>query len=179
MARIPQRKRIFVGCEGQSERGYAVFLQELANRLGLHVFLDAHVAGGGDHLEVVERSIKALGQRERRGRFAAKFIFVDEDLFGAHPQKTAAMYNAAARAGVSLILQRWDHEAFLLRHLPNCSTLRPARGDGERRLRQHWNDYRKGMAATDLLAKLTLADVQTAAAAHAQLRKLLDEIGLP
>ena len=38
-AYIPQRRPIFVGCEGESEQGYAGFLQDLVREADLSVHL--------------------------------------------------------------------------------------------------------------------------------------------
>lgn len=54
------RRSIFIGCEGESERGYVAFLGRLAEQVGLAVHLDPVVLqpGGGDPLAIVELAVK-------------------------------------------------------------------------------------------------------------------------
>ena len=64
--RIPRRKRFFVGCEGESEQGYAALLQGFANETGLAIHIDAKVMPkAGDPLALVERAAAAMAQGER------------------------------------------------------------------------------------------------------------------
>ena len=44
---IPRRKRIFVGTEGESERAFAAWLQQLCNQQGQSVHLDISSAVAG------------------------------------------------------------------------------------------------------------------------------------
>ena len=66
---LPQRTRVFVGCEGESEVGYAAFIGLLAEEAGLAVHLDIRRCRGGDPLAIVEA---ALGELRARGRRRTK-----------------------------------------------------------------------------------------------------------
>ena len=56
--RVPRRKRIFVGCEGESEQGYAALLQRFAEERGAAVHADAKVVPrAGNPLTLVSRAI--------------------------------------------------------------------------------------------------------------------------
>jgi hypothetical protein len=61
-APVKPRKRVFVGCEGESERSYIALLQQFMGiRAEFHLVND--VLNGGDPLAIVDSAIKAL----RRG----------------------------------------------------------------------------------------------------------------
>jgi len=65
---IPQRRRLFVGCEGESEQAYVALLARLSGEAGLAVHLDAVLLqpGGGDPLAIVERAAARAAEREGR-----------------------------------------------------------------------------------------------------------------
>jgi hypothetical protein len=74
--RIPQRRRIFLGCEGESERSYGVLLGRLVEVRHGRIHLDTVLLrpGGGDPLALMERAV-LMGRRvSRRGNYSAKVI---------------------------------------------------------------------------------------------------------
>jgi hypothetical protein len=179
--RIPQRLRIFIGCEGASERGYAAWLQRLADHVGLHVFLDSVVAGtgGGDPLAIVKESAKEADRRQRaRGQYHEKWVILDEDKIGEVPDRDAELWRISQKKGLLVLLQRWEHEALLLRHFPSCSTLRPPAGAAMARLLQEWPTYTKPQTAIQIEAKLSLEDAVRATTQEPKLLDLLKTIGL-
>ncbi len=125
----PQRKRLFVGCEGESERGYAALLQRYAEIDDLLVHIDPVLLqpGGGDPCALVERALALLTQRERRhgDPYANSFVLLDTDKLGQTPQRDQRARQIAERAGLTLVWQEPCHEAMLLRHLENCTNLQP------------------------------------------------------
>ena len=72
---IPQRKRVFLGCEGESEASYGALLGWLADEpppLDVHIEPRVLQPGAGDPLELVRRAIDLIGRIERcRTRSAA------------------------------------------------------------------------------------------------------------
>lgn len=179
--RIPQRLRIFIGCEGASERGYAAWLQRLADGAGLHVFLDSVVAGGGggDPLTIVRESAKEAERRQRaRGSYHEKWVILDEDKIGVTPERDAELWRISQKKGFFILLQQWEHEALLLRHFPNCGTLRPPAGAATARLLQDWPTYTKPQTAIQIQAKLSLEDARRATNFEGKLLELLKSIGL-
>ncbi len=54
-ATIPVRRRIFLGCEGESEQGYGALLARLAEDCGLDLAFQPVLLrpGGGDPLDLV------------------------------------------------------------------------------------------------------------------------------
>lgn len=155
---IQQRRRFYVGCEGQSEGGYVARLQHLCDAEGLHLHLDidAFPAGVGDPLDRVSAALRRSAARARvRGAYRARFVFLDSDQALADPQRAADSRRDAARAGLVLIWQETCHEALLLRYLDGHQNRRP--GDSASALRsliQAWPTYAKPMDAFALSPRI-------------------------
>lgn len=176
---IPQWRRIFVGCEGRSELGYATLLARIARELpDVHIHIDARVLqpGAGDPFALVTRAAQVIAnEEERREPYAIKAVLLD---MGA-AQINAAASTAATRHGIRyLIWQSPDHEALLLRHLPRCQQRRPPRGASLAALRGEWADYEKGGSAQQLAARITLDGIRQACAVEADLQAFLAAIGI-
>lgn len=174
---IPQRKPIFLGCEGESEAGYARLLGRLAQELGLHVHIHAEPLqpGAGDPLALVQKAVRRIAQLERqRATFVVKAVLLD---IGSAQKNNAASALADA-SGVGLIWQEHDHEALLLRHLPGCQNLRPPAGTSLAALKHRWPDYEKPMPAQRLARHIGLQQIQQAVAVEADLRTFLTKIGM-
>jgi len=157
--RRPPRARYFVGCEGESEQGYAALLQRLADQAGLWIHLDALVLqpGGGDPCAIIELAADRARRRERQhGRaYAHRIVLLDADKRGLQPDRDARGLNAAAAAGLTLIWQEPCHEALLLRHLEQCSQLRPPlSADALQQLTNRWPGYQKPMSAAKLAERI-------------------------
>ena len=178
----PQRVPIFIGCEGESERGYVAFLGRLAEAASLAVYLDPEVLqpGGGDPLAIVERAVKRLSRgRRKQTVYAAKFVMLDRDKWEQAPARDAQVAGVAARAGLSLIWQDPCHEAMLLRHLEACAAQRPqTTALAEAALRQRWPDYSKPMDGAGLARRLDHAAVLRAIAVERELALMINTIGL-
>jgi hypothetical protein len=127
-ARIPPRRRFFLGCQGESEQSYGALLQIIADEpLQLCVHLDLQLLGGGDPLAIVEAAVEKARERARnRGRFVHRAVLLDSDRHGYAPERDNRIAPLAQANGLLLIWQRPCHEALLLRHLPGCQTLRPS-----------------------------------------------------
>jgi hypothetical protein len=144
---IPQRRRIFLGCERQSELGYGTLLARIARERAIHVHLDVQVLkpGAGDPLALIERAAQIIENIERRrDPFAVKAVLLD---IGSPQIVARARARArAAEVGIHhLIWQSPDHEAILLRHLPGCRDRRPPRGVSMGALLGEWAEYEKPM----------------------------------
>ncbi|GJE18527.1 RloB domain-containing protein [Methylobacterium marchantiae] len=177
---IPQRRRIFLGCEGESEQSYGVLLGRLIEARHRRIHIDAVLLqpGAGDPLGLVERAIRQIRDRTMRtGAYAGGAILLDSDKRGLVPERDAKAATLCAQHRLHLIWQEPCHEAFLLRHLVRCETLRPA-GTHQSldELRRRWPDYRKGLAATRLALTLDEACVLRAASVEAALNAFLETI---
>lgn len=179
----PQRVRIFVGCEGESEQGYVALLQRLADAAGLALHLDTVVLqpGGGDPLAIVELAVRRMTQRERQSGapYAQRAILLDADKRGQQPQRDDRAAVIAAGEGIALIWQEPCHEALLLRHLPGCAQLRPPQTPlACQQLVQRWPDYRKPMPAARLAQRIDAASLAQIRAVEGALAGFLEAIGL-
>ena len=86
----PQRRRVFVGCEGESEVGYAAFIRLLAEEARIPVHLDIRKCRGGDPLAIVEAALREHRARStRRGVYAVRAILLDADRRGDDPDRAA------------------------------------------------------------------------------------------
>ena len=176
---IPQRRRIFLGCEGRSEHGYATLLARMAREHGgihVHIHVEQLQPGAGDPVALVARAEQMIAQSERvRERFEIKAILLD---------RADARINAAAEArGVQIGIQHmiWqapDHEALLLHHLPGCQNLQPPAGASMAALRRHWADYEKGRTAQQLGERIAIEQIRQACAVEERLRTFLTAVGL-
>lgn len=179
---IPQRRVIYVGCEGSSEEGYARLLQEIAaaQGLGIHLKIDVLHPGAGDPLARMEMAVQRLERlRRTRGAPAERFIFLDFDQAARDPQRAQRAIQLAARHNISIVWQRPAFEATLLRHLPNRADRQPPDTPAAlQALRREWPDYQKPMTARDLAARIDLGCVLRAAAVEPELQVFLRCLGL-
>ena len=83
--RRQQRRRVFLGCEGESERSYGTFLHQLVASNGrLHIETVVLQPGGGDPLAIIERAAAIIKRREREfgSRYTARAVLLDRDKLG-------------------------------------------------------------------------------------------------
>jgi hypothetical protein len=181
--RIPQRTRIYVGCEGQSEQSYAARLGQIADEAGLHIYIDNDVLqpGGGDPLALVQVAIRRIAEKERkRGTFAFRAILLDRDRVGQDPDRDRQIDPLVANSGLNLIWQNPCHEGFLLRHFEGHDAARPIASDiALTALKRIWPEYCKAMPASQLATRIDIAAVRRASAVEAQFAAFLDQMGLP
>jgi hypothetical protein len=177
---LKPRKRVFVGCEGESERSYVAVLQQLMGvRAEFHLVND--VLNGGDPLATVDSAVKALRRdaNKNRGPLFARFVLLDSDLVGRSDDRDAQSLRLAEKHGLKLIWQRPCHEAMILRHLSNCGDRRPPTTHlSEQQLRQEWPEYSKNFGRDNLLQRITVASLERVARNEPELAALLTCIGL-
>ena len=118
--RVRRRKRLFVGCEGESEQGYVSLLQRFADERGNAVQVDGKViTHAGDPLAKIKRAIQiaAHNQRGSKPAYSSRFIMLDTDLMGQNRPRDAEIPDLAAQHKFILLKQNCCFEAFLLRHI--------------------------------------------------------------
>jgi hypothetical protein len=178
---IPQRRRVFLGCEGESERGYGARLGELLETVCQDVYLDVVLLnpGAGDPLALVERARQRIADTERkRERYAMRAILLDADKRGQVPERDAHLLKIAAEMKLTLIWQEPCHEALLLRHLENCRDLRPpTTTQAMAQLTRHWPSYTKGLSAMRLAERIGLEELRRVQQVEKDLAAFLVEIG--
>ncbi|MEZ0251238.1 MAG: RloB domain-containing protein [Methylobacteriaceae bacterium] len=182
-ALIPQRRRVFLACEGESEQSYGALLSRLIDAQHRRTYLDIVLVqpGGGDPLAIVERASRLMSDRVRRfGAYTERAVLLDTDKLGLSPERDRRIEALAEREGFRLIWQKPCHEALLLRHLDGCAALRPvntARAAEE--LQRRCATYRKGMAAMRLANLIDVHGVLRAAAVEPALDDFLTAIEFP
>jgi hypothetical protein len=179
---IPQRKRIYLGCEGESEQSYGKRLNEIADAAGLHLHFDNDVLqpGGGDPLDLVKLAIRHIKEKEaKRTSFAFRAILLDWDKWGIKPERDTQIEPLVRRNRLHLIWQKPCHESFLLRHLAGQTAKRPQNSElAMQALKKLWPEYYKGMPAIELAAKIDQNAVLRAASVESTFKDFLDQIGL-
>jgi hypothetical protein len=131
--------------------------------------------GAGDPLQLVVRAAQRIQEIERRrDKFEVKALLIDR---GEAAINAAAIARANA-AGIHVIWQTPDHEALLLRHLPNCQSLRPPQGISMGVLQRHWPEYQKAMPASRLAQRIGIDEILQASMAEPDLHRFLVLIGL-
>ena len=179
---IPQRKPVFLGCEGESEAAYGQILYDLvrAASLPVHLHIEVLAPGAGDPLARVYRTLDLIVRRERqRVKFQSKAILMDSDQAREAPERLAEAKRLAKEAGISIIWQNPCHEALLLRHMPSCSSRRPPVCNAAlQALVRNWPEYKKPMTRAQLASRIDLSAVQQGATVEPKLRVFLQEIGL-
>lgn len=182
--RIPRRKRIFVGCEGESEQGYAAMLQRYADERAAAVHADAKViTRAGDPLALVRRTVELVAQGERGSKpaYTDRFLLLDTDRIGQNPDRDAQIPRLIARHRLVLVRQNCCFEATLLRHLDGHENdSPPSAAIALTRLQNAWPGYKKGLPAQELQKRISLEDVQLAAQnpRNADFQALIDALGL-
>jgi hypothetical protein len=179
---IPQRRVIFVGCEGDSEAAYAGLLQDFATNAGLHIHLSiAPLApGAGDPLDRVEMAVRRIVYlRKTRIAPEERFVLLDRDQADRDPARGLRAQQIADQNDIHILWQRPCFEAVLLRHLPGRAANRPPQTqDAQAALRNEWAQYRKPMSRSDLAKRISLEDVLRAATVEPDLERLLRCLGL-
>ena len=176
---IERRARIFVGCEGESEQAYGVFLQRLADNAGLKVHIvTKNLQPAGDPLALAEKATHFFDKENRKAPFLGKAIMLDADRLSEPSNRGHQALELLKRERFATIWQRPDHEGLLLRHFAGHEHDDPPRGMSMPPLQSLWPGYHKNMAAADLQRQLTLEHVKRAARVTTELMSLLAMIGL-
>jgi hypothetical protein len=179
---IPQRRLVYIGCEGVSEVNYAGFLQDLLEEANLPVHLVRKDLGqgAGDPLSRVEMAVRHLVHlRQTRIAPAERFVLLDSDQAERDPQRAERARRMAADNNITIVWQGPCFEAMLLRHLPGSDTRRPPETrEAIRALNREWPDYQKPMSRSALSRRIDLEAAQRAAEVEPGLKILLQCLGL-
>jgi hypothetical protein len=174
LMRRKQRRRIFIGCEGDSERSYIALVRRIVDDVHQKVYLDAQLLqpGGGDPLDLVRRAEEVITKIERtRERYDHKYLLIDRDKFGRSPERDQQIQAILNRIDARIIWQDPAHEALILRHLPECATRRPPSTQiATQQLRREWPEYEKPMSAMRLASRIDIEALRRAAEGENELR---------
>jgi hypothetical protein len=179
---IPQRRRVYLGCEGESERGYGALVSRLLEnrRRDVHLHVDLLRPGGGDPLALIELARKRIAEGERKSEsaYVYRVVLMDADRLGQSALRDAQIAPTAQATRIQIIWQRPCHEALLLRHLEGCQQLRPpTSAQALAELQQRWPEYVKGMPALRLADQIDHAALQRVLQVEAELAGFLANIG--
>jgi hypothetical protein len=178
---IPSRRPVFIGCEGESEQAYCVVLGDIIKRTVNNVHLEATLLGegAGSPLAKIKKAIKKIEQYERtRSKFWKKAVLIDSDIIDHSAEQKIQTENLALSHGIRIIWQQPCHEAFLLRHLPNCSQLRPPATElASRELVMKWPSYQKPMSSIQIAKCINRDGLEQASSVEAEFRGFLNELG--
>jgi len=178
----PQLKRVFLGCEGDSERSYGAWLQAVAEDYKIPVPVDTYpdIGGGNQPCDIIERCISEMLQREARyGSYFSRAILLDSDNIDNDPNRNYAAIQQAETQNVKILLQVFEHEAFLLRHIAGHEHTRPNKGEGRTALQTAWPEYRRKFGKVQLYDKFVLEDLRRVCTIEAELREFLRSISFP
>ncbi len=179
---IPQRRPIYVGCEGASEVGYASFLQDLIrdSNLPVHLIIEELGPGAGDPLARINKAVQRLSVlRRTRTTPRERFALLDHDQAERDLNRANQALRIASDNDITIIWQIPCFEAVLLRHMPGRSGNRPIDTPTAcRELRRDWPEYTKPMTRMELARRIDRAAVLRTAAVEPGLECLLRCIGL-
>ena len=173
---------VFLGCEGQSEVGYALFLNSLLKDSQSTYFLaiEPLSPGAGDPEQLVRRTIQILAKTKYSGtKFAKKLVLIDADKLGDNSEWKKQICNLATENELDIIWQSPCHEAFLLHHMEGQQTKQPSdcrMATGL--LKKFWTNYQKPMDARDIAMSIDIRAVRRAASVEPAFHALLVTIGL-
>lgn len=179
---IPQRRLVYIGCEGASEVSYAGLLQDMLRdaSLAVHLVIEELGPGAGDPLDRIEMAVRRLAQlRRTRTAPVERFALVDADQAEREPQRAERARRVASEHNITIVWQSPCFEGLLLRHLEGHTTRRPPdTPQAGRALVRAWPDYRKPMPRTRLAQRIDRASVLRAASVEPELEALLRCLGL-
>lgn len=179
---IPERRPVFIGCEGESEVAYAGLLQGMLREEGLHVHLVVRDLGrgAGDPFARIQLAVQRLKQLHRTRLVPPeRFVMLDGDQAMRDHERAAAACRLAAEHNIAIVWQEPCFEALLLRHLPDRATRRPPdTPEALRVLEQEWPGYSKPMSREHLARRIDREAVRRAACVEPTLLTLLRCLGL-
>lgn len=178
---IPSRRPVFIGCEGESEQAYCIVLGDIIKQTVNNVHLEATLLGegAGSPFAKIKKAIKKIEQYEKtRSKFWKKAVLIDSDIIDHNAEHKTQTENLASSHGIRIIWQEPCHEALLLRHLPNCSQLRPPTTVlSGRELVLKWQNYQKPMSSIQIAKCINRVGLAQAISVETELRDFLNEIG--
>ena len=177
-SRVEPRHIIFIGVEGQSERGFGQFLASCCDDAGLHLHLDIKPANGGDSVAVVEDAKRRLERHPAQKEIKKRLVLLDRDRLDQDLKAGRDACALASKWKIEIIFQDPNLEGLLLRLHPGQERRRVAPQDAMKELRKLWPEYRKPPTANRLRQRFDLSALRRAAEHDSELRKLLIVVGL-
>src|SRR3546814_11518186 len=99
---------------------------------------------------MLEKAARQFRRRSEGAPYAAGAVSLDSDRRDADHDRDRRAMNIAARLRLLLVWQETCHEAFLLRHLPDCEGRRPSSTRiATDELSRRWPEYEKAMRSEE------------------------------
>ncbi len=175
---VPQKKPIFIGTEGESDRAFAQLLQRWCDQEHLRIYLKIKPASGGDSVTIVEDIGRWLAKNDSGKNYQARLVLLDRDRIEQDLRAGRDAQAAATRLKLELVFQDPNLEGLLLRLHPGRERRNIAAHRAISELQKVWPTYKKPPTADLLQQRFTLNDVRRAAVHDQHLQKLLEVIGL-
>lgn len=176
-----RRKPVFFGCEGESEQAYGRVLGEVIEQRVHNVHLEVTLLGegAGSAPAKIQKALKKIEHYERtRSKFWRKAVLMDSDIVQWDDEQRTIAENLAASHEIRVIWQSPCHEAFLLRHLPNCAQRRPPTSAvAKSALIAQWQEYQKPMSRYQLGMRISSDSISQAISVENEFRLFLSDIG--
>lgn len=174
---IEKRTRYYIAVEGEGERSFIKWLQDISDILKLHIHLDCLILNGGGYKTMLEDAIR---HRKKRERTSAKLsiILVDKDrgILGDDGWTIEKLQENSKKNKFNLCLQVPNQEGLLLKLFPNKEKVKPPLKEAHKLLLKVWPEYKKPINAQILSMKFTLNDLKRVAQYDEELEKLLKMI---
>ena len=174
---IEKRTRFFISSEGQGEQSFITWLQRLADRNKLNIYLDFLLLRGGGYKTMLKQTIKHWKFKEKN---EAVIMLVDADRADNNDDGWSLdqLQKKADRHNIELCLQHPNQEGFLLRMFPGKENLQLDNIKVGKLLKKEWPGYQKPVDAYTLDKKFTVSDLLRAANGDPGIKKLLSMIKL-
>ncbi len=159
-----KRKRIFLGCEGESERSYGALIQSFAEEENLNIHIERCVLSGGDPKKLVYKTINVLKNKKPKlnNDYIAKFVLMDTDRFESNTE--FEITELAENHNITLLKQKICFESVLIRHFePHLDDKPSSSSDALQKLKKIWPEYEKGLSADELNKRIAFKNIKYAA----------------
>ena len=179
----PRLTPVFIGCEGESERGYGQMLSAMIrqNKLPFHLETVCLNPGSGSPAACVDRANREIlrWERNRSVKFSLKVVMLDTDTVDDNPAEKVNVDRAADDAGIRIIWQSPCHEAFLLRHFQGHERDAPITSSlALLALLRVWPGYKKAMSSLHLAKQIKVDNLRLSASVQPDFLELLKHIKL-
>lgn len=175
------RRRLFFAVEGESEKSFIAWLQDLANEQALYVYLDRHSLGGGGYEVMLNETRRLISRKQKEGRkYEFVFLLVDEDRSTSRSDEWSIekLKEEASKYKIIVCSQRPNFEGLLLKMLrPGKESEILSASVVKIKFPRAWPEYEKPVDKQTLAKKLSLNDLIRAAQFEPDLKILLTKIG--
>lgn len=172
------RTRFFLAVEGESERSFIKWLQQIADDQELHVHLDCQPLGGGGYQKMLNNTLR-YRKRNERSKAKATIMLIDGDRSSYDDDWSLdRLKQEASRRKIDVCVQYPNQEGLLLRMMSDKEIMQLTSSNAQQQLRKLWPTYQKPVDAYMLASRFSLDDLLRIAKRDADFKNLLTKIGL-